>query len=143
MPIIRWEKSLSVGNEKIDSEHRRLIKLINAIFRTSQREDKRKQFVYLLSMLKEYSVVHFLNEENYMIDIKYDGINCHKESHSVLRKKLSVLQRDIFYGKNVETKTVSRFLKDWIVGHVLSEDMKIRDFLYQKQKNVVDEGGNE
>lgn len=139
MSIIRWQNSLSIGNEMIDSEHRRLIRLINAVFRTSQREDKRKQFVHFLSMLKEYSVVHFFNEESYMRDIKYDGIDNHIESHSMLKRNLSMLQKDVFYGKNVETKAVPKFLMDWIVGHVLNEDMKIRDFLNQK-KNEGTEG---
>ena len=61
----------------VDEEHKALFDIIGKIHTTIQTElvhDKFDLILDILGELKEYTQVHFSDEENYMREIGYDGL---------------------------------------------------------------------
>ena len=67
------------GVSLIDEEHKVLFDIIGKIYKTIGTElvhDKFDLILDILDELKEYTRVHFADEENYMREIGYDGTVC-------------------------------------------------------------------
>lgn len=124
MEHITWQDSYNTGFKEIDEQHRRLVEMINGLYRiissNAVRSDKRE----LLLKLVDYAKVHFKYEE--ILFARYDY---------PLRKEHVVIHRD-FLKKIVEfnereedderefSYRLFLFLKEWLIDHILKEDRK-------------------
>lgn len=138
MPNIVWSETLLIGKMEIDAEHKQLIRIANSLLRAMQEGRNKNDFAKILHELREYTVFHFNNEEEYMRSIGYPDLNKHVEEHNTLKKRVKDLQHSVFIGDNVEYDALREMLKDWLVGHILSCDLRIKE--YQMPKNVDQEG---
>ena len=138
MSYITWKDSLSIGVDKIDDEHRHLIKLINAVVAIAKESGSKKEFVKAMSLLREYTVIHFDNEENYMESIEYPHLFEHSQDHKVLKSSVKDFQARLYREEKIEYKEVLDFLKDWLVGHLLGHDMKIKEYMEEMADSEPD-----
>ena len=129
MPNIVWSSQLVIGNPKIDSEHKELIRIANALLRALNEGRNKNDFSKVLHELREYTVSHFNNEEEFMRSIKYPGLNAHVDEHTELKRKVKDFQRDLFLGQDVDRARLREMLKEWLVGHILECDLKIKNYL--------------
>jgi hemerythrin len=125
-------------NAEIDAEHKQLIRIANSLLRAMQEGRNKNDFAKILHELREYTVFHFNNEEEYMRSIGYPDLNKHVEEHNILKKRVKDFQHCVFIGDKVEYDALREMLKDWLVGHILSCDLRIKE--YQMPKNVEQEG---
>lgn len=143
---IVWRDKMSVGNDKIDTDHRYLISLINLVEITLRHNDD--YFCTALEQLVEYTNKHFKREELIQLQIDYIGYNEHKIEHQNLLRALTSIVKDlktqrdkhltIKVGGDENSKSwakevdkLTELLRDWIVGHVLGSDMKMKPILKQ------------
>jgi hemerythrin-like metal-binding protein len=127
--IITWNDSLNVDDGKIDNEHRYLVNLINKLIELAKNCDiNREELKNLFSELRSYTVVHFCNEEEYMRKINYPGLAEQEQEHKKLQEQVKNYQNKFFEGEQIDPKNVYIFMKNWLVTHILSIDMKIKDF---------------
>jgi hemerythrin-like metal-binding protein len=63
--MISWEK-LSIDNPEIDNEHKRLFEIYNDLVDLIEYKKSREDFAKILSMMTDYSLMHFKKEEKYM-----------------------------------------------------------------------------
>ena len=138
MPNIVWSETLLIGKLEIDAEHKQLIRIANSLLRAMQEGRNKNDFAKILHELREYTVFHFNNEEEYMRSIGYPDLNKHIEEHNILKKRVKDFQHSVFIGDKVEYDALREMLKDWLVGHILSCDLRIKE--YQMPKNVEQEG---
>ncbi|MDO8292426.1 MAG: EAL domain-containing protein [Gallionella sp.] len=128
---LAWTEQLSVGNAKIDSDHKKLITMVNGIqYMIKTRAaaalpEALEQFEYWLTM-------HFDNEENIAQAVNYPFAQ-NKLEHEQLLEQFQHM-KDVFKAKNGiwtddEAEYYSGFLSDWITNHVLSEDMLLKPVL--------------
>ena len=77
--------------------------------------------------LNDYGIEHFIYEEMYMKEQGYPELEEHIAQHNVFSNKL----KDLCIGIDKEThiKDIGEFVSDWLVKHVLSEDMKYKEFV--------------
>lgn len=129
MPNIVWSSQLVIGNPKIDSEHKELIRIANALLRALNEGRNTNDFSKILHELREYTVFHFNNEEEFMRSIKYPDLNTHMDEHTELKRKVKDFQRDLFLGQEVDRTRLREMLKEWLVGHILECDLKIKNYL--------------
>lgn len=129
MPNIVWSPQLVIGNPKIDSEHKELIRIANALLRSMNEGRSKNDFSKILHELREYTVFHFNNEEELMHAMNYPDIRKHVDEHTELKRKVKDLQRDVFLGQDVDFVRLREMLKEWLVGHILECDLKIKAFL--------------
>ena len=117
-----WSDELSVGNQFIDNDHKKLIKMINN-FHNAMQEGRGKEVISkVLNNLFIYTSEHFKREEDEMLRIKYALFEDHRRKHQQLISQVENLQTDLDNGKIMLTTKVSDFLKDWLYSHILQTD---------------------
>jgi len=128
MPIT-WRSKMSVGNPMIDNDHKHLIDLINDYESAVGAKDidlLRTTFDGLL----RYTKSHFNREETLMQAIHFKHFQEHRSAHEKLVVDLHRFHEGLLDSdKPVSLKAVSQFLHDWLINHVLDEDMKMKPFL--------------
>lgn len=118
-----------VGVEIIDEEHKKLFDIIGNIHEAIEAEllhDKFDAILDILDELKEYTQVHFADEENYMREIGYDGLAYQEILHQKFIDKLSELDLDdVDDNQEAYLYDFLGFLQNWLVNHILKVDKLI------------------
>jgi len=126
---LQWREQLSVGNDLIDSDHKHLIDIINRADQSLQAMS-RAGLMAALDELFKYSRVHFSLEEKIAEAVGYPGLEHIHGSHEALLQSLSQITHEI--GEHWDAAAAEHFgtfLKDWLVNHVIREDMLLKPFL--------------
>ena len=121
------------GIPEIDREHARLFEMAEETYQIAKQEfipDKYDQIQTLLEELKEYTILHFEHEEEYMESIHYKKLYTQKIQHEGFRRKLEELTRlDSIEGDQEDQDKVIddilKFVTDWLVSHILHNDKLI------------------
>ncbi len=123
MAKIIWEDRFSVGNEKIDSQHKSLVDLINKL---EEIEQKGGQLSQVFEQLDNYVQTHFREEEKLLQLADYDDLEAHKLKHQEFETWLhsvKVVYKSAGPNAHYITATVNHFLQEWLVEHILKSDM--------------------
>lgn len=126
---LEWREQLSVGNDVIDSDHKRLIEIINQVERSFGAKDRSK-LMLALDSLSQYSEVHFDREEKIASAVGYIPVPHLHQSHGALLIKLDKIKQGI--GEEWSESTADQliaFLRSWLVDHLLKEDMLLKPAL--------------
>ena len=118
-----------IGIPMIDEEHKALFDIIGKIYKAIEVElvhDKFDLILDILDELKEYTSVHFADEENYMKEIGYDGLSQQQILHEKFVETLNEVNLDEVDDNQVEyLYEVLNFLQNWLVNHILKVDKLI------------------
>lgn len=122
MPLFTWSDAYSVGNQFIDNDHKKLVKLVND-FHDAMQEGRGNDVIgKVLHNLAIYTKEHFNREEAEMQRIKYAYYLKHKQEHDKLLDEVAQLQSSFQNGKAMLTIKVSKFLKEWLINHIQQTD---------------------
>ena len=117
------------GISMIDEEHKALFDIIGKIYKAIDVElvhDKFDLILDILDELKEYTNVHFADEENYMKEIGYEGLAQQQILHEKFVETLNEVNLDEVDDNQVEyLYEVLNFLQNWLVNHILKVDKLI------------------
>ena len=133
MPLkFSWDDSYSVRNEMIDAQHQHLFFLVNSLG-----EDTSEQTVKQVIMeLYKYTRIHFTAEERLMRDGAFPLLSEHKLLHDDLIEQLNTVSRqDLSQEKAIFA--VRKFVFDWLVNHILQEDMRYATHLREQEQKRV------
>lgn len=128
MPL-EWREQLSVGNDLLDSDHKYLIEIINQAENGLKRK-RLSEVTAALDRLSRYSIMHFSRQEKIASAVGYTHAARLHESHEGLLKNLDKVKQEV--GGEWTDSSVERFgdfLRDWIINHVIKEDMVMKPFL--------------
>jgi len=132
MDLIQWTDEMSVKIEKIDEQHKYLIKLINQLFEAMIEGEAYKILNDIINKLIEYSEYHFNEEENLLEKNGYSESEAHKLTHKYFIDEINNFKNEIADGKTTLSIEVFNFLKDWLTDHILKTDQKYSRFLVKK-----------
>ncbi|SHH91034.1 hemerythrin [Sporobacter termitidis DSM 10068] len=124
MEPVKWDESISVGVEALDSDHRRLVGMINKLAEALDAGESDKVLLNLLNGMKNYAIEHFSREESYMLFIKYPGLKAHKEQHARFVRKVIGFEADYKRDRALLGQTIMPFLMEWLIGHIMESDKK-------------------
>jgi hemerythrin-like metal-binding protein len=124
-PALRWDDRLSLGVEAIDSQHKMLLGYCNDLVAALRRGEGAKALSATMTRLREYTVQHFADEEAYMQRIGYPELGPHRAAHAGMVQRVKEYQRRLYQHEEVAPAEVRAFLKDWLITHILGEDLKI------------------
>lgn len=117
------------GIPMIDEEHKTLFDIIGKIYKAIDVElvhDKFDLILDILDELKEYTSVHFADEENYMKEIGYEGLAQQQILHEKFVETLNEVNLDEVDDNQVEyLYEVLNFLQNWLINHILKVDKLI------------------
>jgi len=130
--LMTWTDDLSVGIRLIDEQHKVLLGLINELHAGMRARKSDAVLAGVVARLKEYTVKHFGQEEEYFDRYGYPEAKGHKEFHAKLVEQVLAFEADLKSGRAKVTMDIMRFLKDWLVNHIMGTDKKYSAFLQSK-----------
>lgn len=125
MPSIQWEDTLAIGIYAIDRQHMDLLALVNEFLKAVAQKRGKDVVEKIVARLREYTVLHFHDEEAYMNQVRYPARGEHQMRHQELARAVKLFQRDLYKHRDVPVEQLRQFLKDWLINHILEQDMKI------------------
>jgi len=134
MTFFVWEPGLSVGNEAIDDDHRKMIALINLLHAAMEKGVGEPLVRGMLDELDDYVVGHFGREEEYMHRLLYVGYTEHKKAHRAFRQQVQSLRsafREGAYSMAVPTLLA---LRGWLSSHILNADRALADTIRKSKE---------
>lgn len=140
---IKWNNELSVGVERIDDEHKELIRIANALIKAVVRGKDKQALDRIVQKLREYTVFHFKNEEELMESIRYPERGEQAREHNRLKREVKDFQRQVYHKENVTPDAILEFVKDWLLKHILAYDRALARFIHEqaaKKEGVVETG---
>lgn len=133
MALLSWSNQYEIGNDQIDNEHEGLFRLINKFHSLWTEAQNRQEIARILNQLIVYTETHFRHEEEIMEDAGFPRLDEHKQIHEAMIDRIFQLQRS-YEEKDLhlEMHTI-KFLKSWLIEHILENDYLFRDFLAHKK----------
>lgn len=132
MSFFDWKNEYSLNIQKIDEQHKKLIKLIDDLA-TKMKERKSAEILEkVIIELGEYTKTHFSYEEELMQKYGYIEFNSHKREHDYYSQRVFDYKEKLnknSFGLSTEILTT---LKDWWEKHILITDKKYAPFLIEK-----------
>lgn len=129
MEIFVWNDSYSVNNERLDWQHKKLIDMMNEFYDNIKQKMPKDSIAILLKRMKEYIMVHFKTEEEYMRKMGYPRLEMHKDEHKKFVKKVEDLEEKFNSSQMILPVEVTAFLKNWLQDHILRKDKHFAKFL--------------
>jgi hemerythrin-like metal-binding protein len=120
---------LKVGNSFIDSDHEKLVALVNQLHDAMAKGHGKDILGKILNELIHYTREHFKREEDEMKKIGYAAYQAHKEEHDKLIKEVVALQAKFISGNGMLSVQVSGFLRNWLVSHIMGTDKQFASAL--------------
>ena len=130
--LITWKDEYSVGIPILDSQHKHLITLINALNDAMKSGRGKDVLGEILAETVKYTKTHFLCEEQLMRMHSYPDLTAHLAEHQALTAKALDLQKSFATGAMTLSVGVMEFLSDWLRNNILGSDMKYSPFLRRK-----------
>ena len=125
LPI--WDESISVHDDAIDAQHKKLFEIAKRAYAFSHKSADKKEIIIILKELLDYTQQHFRDEEAYMESFNFPQLENHKEKHRAIVQEMITIAKTI---KNLEDfkKQIIIITKRWLLEHILQDDMEYAKF---------------
>lgn len=124
------------GIDLVDNEHRRLFEIIhdtNDLIHAELLHDKYDEIMRLLAELKDYTEIHFHDEEALMERIQYPELDAQKRAHTAFVERLVEIDLteldDMDDNQQEYLIDLIQFLAGWLINHILGSDKKIGEYM--------------
>ncbi len=127
---IEWNDGMSAGIPEIDEDHKRFILLIDDLNRAIVDRMELGEIKRRLRLLCDDVVQHFAHEEKLFAQWQYPDTQTHAGKHAQVLKALDAIrEKSINYDLPPEWISVSMEVKDLLIDHLMTEDMKYAEYL--------------
>jgi len=141
--IFNWNKSFLLGISLVDSQHKKLVDLVNDMGEIvlSQESMDEKMINSALNAMQEYAEIHFRDEEDLMI---HEGVHpSHIQKHRAMHKEFSEEARALVATEGrisqQYAKNVLNYLVDWLAYHILHVDQSMGRQIKALQNGLTQE----
>lgn len=124
-----WTESLTLFNNTIDNQHKRLFDLVNEVIDVDLIYPRTERFAQILSKLTDYGLEHFEHEEALMQKLNYPKFNEHKKDHLNYVYEISMFNLNFRGVNSTDPKVVLKFIRDWWYNHILSMDLHFGKYI--------------
>ncbi|KAB2888587.1 MAG: bacteriohemerythrin [Desulfobulbaceae bacterium] len=130
------DEALLVGVREIDEQHRKMTEMVNRLNTLVRGEAADEEVARVLDELLEYTTFHFTTERQLMERYAYPDQATHLASHEYLLLELADFSDKIAQmGQAFRLKLT----RDWLLQHIIKEDLPLGDFLQEKMAGGQDE----
>jgi hemerythrin len=136
MPFLVWTPDFSVGHPLMDDQHRLLVATIEDLHHHHTQNSGREFLAVLLERLGDYAQEHFEQEEALLQEVGYPDLSHHQGQHERFAAQVADFHQRFLAGQASVSSDLLEFLKNWLRGHILAQDMAYARFL---QQNVPQE----
>lgn len=129
MSFMPWTDGLVLGIETIDSQHRWLVDQTNALHDEITQSTPNKEHIgHILEGLVEYTMNHFILEEEMFSRFGYPETTAHKAEHDKFTATAVELLHQFESGSNVGDSALN-LLKNWLQHHIMVVDRAYAPFM--------------
>jgi hemerythrin len=129
IPEVRWRDEYSVNIQRIDTHHKNLFVRANTLYNAISQQRTYHDIQEALGFLVDYARFHFHEEEQLMERYQYAEIDEHRVKHRRLMEQAFDMQRRFEDVGTMDGSEIANLLRDWVVGHVLTEDRRFAQVL--------------
>ena len=122
MAFITWKDEYSVRVPEIDTQHRRLLEIINGLHEAMLMGGKPDALKAVIDELVGYTRYHFGYEEQMLERAGYPALEEHKRKHRAMVAQVEGFVGEIASGKASVSLKLMNFLKAWLTHHIRETD---------------------
>jgi len=127
---IEWKSEWESGNQEIDKQHRELVQFGNELIFNVFSEENKEKIAPKLDEFLNHVIFHFNSEEEILYSSKFVGAKEHSEAHKLIIADALRMKDAYLSGKLKPSAFFSFIFEDFIVGHMLKEDVKFFPFVH-------------
>ena len=125
-----WDNKFNTGIDVVDTQHHKLVDLINRLGAISAHQASTKELGAILTELANYTVFHFDTEEQLMKQYGIDGAHqdIHFKTHKHFTAQVMVAAKILMGSTDVSGQLVTpllKYLTNWLVQHILGSDTRM------------------
>jgi hemerythrin len=123
-----------VGIAQIDEQHKEWFRRAENLFEAGKQGKAKEYIGEMLEFLDSYTKKHFADEERYMQQIGYPGLDEQKKAHAAFISQLAKL-RDDYESSSGSISVIiaaNKIVIDWLTKHISNLDRKIGEFVRSK-----------
>lgn len=126
--IFPWNENFATGIEIVDEQHKRLVELLNVLVGHLAFQSDAPTLNKIFDELREYTVVHFLTEENiwrhYFENDPWD--EWHRKAHGdFVAKLLEIKAKESEETTDEVIEEIVAFLTNWLALHIIESDKRM------------------
>ncbi len=125
-PLV-FTDNLKFGVAVIDSQHRRMVKIVNELLGAVLDHPLAETEDLLLDELVRLASLNFRTEEEWMRRCGYERYEVHAESHAHLLNELVELRNGLFTRAEHLNRKVVIFVRRWLENHLIHSDRELAD----------------
>ncbi len=132
--VLIWSDAIKIGVDQIDEDHHILVNLLNE---ASNPHIEVKRLNAVVDDLIAYTHYHFVREEAIMEVCNFPNLADHRKYHEKLLQQVE--SRSNIWRKSNDSDALaelSRFLRKWLLQHILNEDTDIATCTMGKDKVI-------
>lgn len=142
---LAWTKQMSVGNEILDSGHKKILNLVRGVERAIRARDG-AHLTQAFKLFEDAIRTHFGNEAKIAQTINYPFDNHNLEHQYILNDIQHIKEELVAKQGNLSESAAEHyfhFLSRWAIEHINEDDMKMKAMLETypydfKPANLVD-----
>jgi hemerythrin len=124
MAFVTWKDEYSVRVPEIDTQHQRLLTVINQLHEAMRMGGKPESLKAVTDELVSYTRYHFGYEEQMLARASYQGLEEHKRKHRAMVAQVEGFASEITSGKASVSLKLMSFLKEWLSRHIMETDQR-------------------
>jgi len=127
MHPLSFTDDLKFGVAVIDSQHRRMVKIVNELLAAALDHTLGKAEDRLLDELVHLATLNFRSEEAWMRRCSYERYDVHAESHAHLLNELVELRAGMATRHEHLNRKVVLFVRRWLENHLIHSDRDLAE----------------
>jgi hemerythrin len=132
MTFMPWRDDFSVGLAEVDEQHQWLFDATNRLHNEMNKPIHSRAVIgEILEGLMNYTVNHFIMEEELFERYAYPQAQAHKALHDKFTASIMSMLTSFENGAPIENELLE-ILKDWLVEHIMKTDTAYVLFLKEK-----------
>ena len=129
---VEWKDEYSVGIESIDTQHKKLLGLINSLQTAVNYKTGAAFEQEALDELVDYTRTHFKYEEDMMEQNGYPDFTTHRAEHELMIARVEEVLNQYQQDKDTAMQNAIDFLQGWLINHINGTDKQYSSFLIGK-----------
>jgi len=125
---ISWSDEFALNLPEIDVQHQVLFGLFGEMWQAIVGRAGQADMLRLIADLDDYAVQHFKEEEAFMAATSFPKLAGHKMAHETFIRRIAAERALIEKGAPNLSLDLLRFLRDWLVEHILVADREYASY---------------
>lgn len=130
--MISWDKTAIINVAELDSQHQRLIALVDKLHQAMTSSRGKSVVSHALEELVGFTRMHFDTEETLMTRHAYPDYEQHRKEHEALLEDVGRLLQRFREGDVLIPFAIELDLEAWAFRHIATSDKQLAAFLNTK-----------